>query len=318
MQVVQFKPRPGGRHDSTGPANAKSIDAMPGGATIHPIGAQAVTHALLAAANAAGFAPSILDSQPWRWRLTGNTLALYLDRGRIVDADADGRLAIISCGAALHHARITLAAEGWRLTVSRRPDPADPDRLASLRLEERSLAEPTDAPLTGSIPLRRTDRSPVTGAPIAAAQLKAISAAVRAEETSLHVLYPDEILDLAQVASGGRPVRIESGDRSTGAGPAGLADDRGATFALLYGHTDEPEDWLRAGEALSAAWLTATAAGVSVLPLSAAVEVAATRQAVQIMIGCVGYPYLLLRLGRATTPPSGPRSAPAAQTIDRR
>ncbi|WP_345138308.1 nitroreductase [Dactylosporangium darangshiense] len=278
-----------------------------------------MVHALVAAANAAGFAPSILDSQPWRWRLTGNTLVLYLDRGRIVDdVDVDGRLAIISCGAALHHARIALAAEGWRLTTHRRPDPADPDRLASLRLDERSPAEPADAPLMNSIPLRRTDRSPVTGAPIAAAQLKAVTAAVRAEETSLHVLYPDEVLDLARVASDARPSESGSGDRSTGAGPVGLAEDRGATFALLYGHHDEPEDWLRAGEALSAGWLTATAADVSVLPLSAAVEVVATRQAVQIMIGCVGYPYLLLRLGRATTSPTGPRRAPTAQVIDRR
>nr|BFE59793.1 NAD(P)H nitroreductase [Dactylosporangium thailandense] len=318
MQVMQFKPRPDRRHDSTGPANVKSGAATPGGATIHPIGAQAVVHALLAAANAAGFAPSILDSQPWRWRLTGNTLALHLDRTRIDhDVDVDGRLAIISCGAALHHARIALAAAGWRLTTNRRPDPADPDRLASLRLEERSPAEPEDAPLMSSIPLRRTDRTPVTGAPIAAAQLKAVTSAVRAEETSLHVLYPDEVLELARVASGGRPAPAGPADRSTGAGPVGLADGRGATFALLYGHTDEPEDWLRAGEALSAGWLTATAAGVSVLPLSAAVEVVSTRQAVQVMIGCVGYPYLLLRLGRAAAPPSGPRRAPAAQIIDR-
>ncbi|UWZ36421.1 nitroreductase [Dactylosporangium roseum] len=316
---MQFKPRPDRRHDSTGPANVKSAAAAPAGATIHPIGVQAVVHALRAAAEMAGFAPSILDSQPWRWRLTGNTLALYLDRACIDhDVDVDGRLAIISCGAALHHARIALAAAGWRLTMNRRPDPADPDRLASLRLEERSLAEPAGAALMSSIPLRRTDRTPVTGVPIAAAQLKAVTSAVRAEETSLHVLYPDEVLELARVASGGLPVPSGSGDRSIGVGPAGLADGRGATFALLYGHTDEPEDWLRAGEALSAGWLTATAAGVSVLPLSAAVEVLATRQAVQIMIGCVGYPYLLLRLGHATMPPSGPRRARAAQVIDRR
>ncbi len=315
MQVMQFKPRSERQLDATGPADTKPA----AGATIHPIGVQAVVHALRAAADTAGFAPSILDSQPWRWRLTGNTLALYLDRGCIDDdVDVDGRLAIISCGAALHHARIALAAAGWRLTVNRRPNPADPDRLASLRLEGRSPAEPAAAPLVDSIPLRRTDRTPVTGTPIAAAQLKAVTAAVRAEETSLHVLYPDEVLDLAWATSGIRPVPSGSGDRSFGTGPTGLGDGGGATFALLYGHTDEPEDWLRAGEALSAGWLTATAAGVSVLPLSAAVEMATTRQAVQIMIGCVGYPYLLLRLGRATPPPSGPRRAPLPQVIDRR
>ncbi|GLL02281.1 nitroreductase [Dactylosporangium matsuzakiense] len=317
MQVMQFKPRPDRRQDATGPANMKPTATASPGATIHPIGVQAIAHALRVAADTAGFAPSILDSQPWRWRLTGNTLALYLDRASMDDdVDVDGRLAIISCGAALHHARIALAAAGWRLTMNRRPDPADPDRLASLRLEERTLTEQARSPLVDSIPLRRTDRTPATGAPIEATQLKAITSAVRAEETSLHVLYPDEVLDLARAASGGAPAPSGSDDRTIGTAPASLGGS--ATFAVLYGHTDEPEDWLRAGEALSAAWLTATAAGVSVLPLSAAVEVVATRQAIQVMIGCVGYPYLLLRLGCATTPPSGPRRAPMAQVIDRR
>jgi hypothetical protein len=325
MQVIQFKPRPVQAPDPASPVNGSvhgkgkgTVKAITAWATIHSIGAQAEVHALVAGAGAAGFAPSILDSQPWRWRLTGNTLALYLDRACIADdVDAEGRLAILSCGAALHHARVALAAEGWRLTTNRRPEPADPDWLASLRLEERSPAEPVDAPLMSSIPRRRTDRSPITGGPITATQLKTVTAAVRAEDTSLHVLYPDEVLDLARVAAGGLPAPAGSGDRSIGAGPATLAEDRAATFALLFGHADEPEDWLRAGEALSAGWLTATAAGVSVLPLSAAVEVEATRQALQIMIGCVGYPYLLLRLGLATTPPPGPRRPPVAQLIDR-
>lgn len=37
-------------------------------------------------------------------------------------------------------------------------------------------------------------------------------------------------------------------------------------FILLYGDADEPLNWLRAGEALSAGWLTATERGVSILP----------------------------------------------------
>ena len=116
MQIVQFTPRSYHQPDPAVPAGA-----VPADATVHPIGAQAVVHALLAATRTAGFAPSILDTQPWRWRLTGNTLALYLDRGRIDDdVDADGRLAILSCGAALHHARVALEAEGWRLTTRRR------------------------------------------------------------------------------------------------------------------------------------------------------------------------------------------------------
>jgi hypothetical protein len=50
---------------------------------------------------------------------------------------------------------------------------------------------------------------------------------------------------------------------------------------------------------LSAAWLTATELGVSVLPLSAAVEVAATRTTLRRLLSDIGYPYLVLRLGMA-------------------
>jgi hypothetical protein len=53
----------------------------------------------------------------------------------------------------------------------------------------------------------------------------------------------------------------------------GDGHDRSATYAILYAEVDEPVDWLNAGRALSAAWLTATDAGVSVLPVSSAVEV---------------------------------------------
>jgi hypothetical protein len=40
--------------------------------------------------------------------------------------DPDGRLATISCGAGLHHARLMLAARGWRVTVTRWLEAADP------------------------------------------------------------------------------------------------------------------------------------------------------------------------------------------------
>ena len=56
--------------------------------------------------------------------------------------------------------------------------------------------------------------------------------------------------------------------------PISAEHDKAAVFVMLYGRADEPLDWLRAGEALSAGWLTATELGVSVLPHSAPIEVA--------------------------------------------
>lgn len=312
---------------------------MPTDATIHHIGAQAAVHALVAATTAAGHAPSIHNSQPWRWRLSDNTLDLHLDPSRIRDStDRDGRLATLSCGAALHHARISLAAQGWPTAVTRMPDQTEPDHLARLRIGTRSTADRAPAPHVAAIPLRWTDRGPVTGAPIRSDQLTAITTAIRAEDTWLHVLYPDEVLTLAAAAE--RVPRADGEDpgwlaelaywnglnpvttlRSVDHGdlPSYAVQDTGATFAVLHGPADEPEDWLRTGEALSAAWLTAVETGVSVLPMSAPIEVAGTRQAIQLMIGAAGYPHLLLRLG-AVDPGSEtarPPRAPAEQTIQR-
>jgi nitroreductase len=340
MQIVEFQPRPVSGAGRRRTADRKEGLTMSTDATIHPIGAQATVHALIAAADTAGYAPSIHDTQPWRWRLAGDVLDLHLDRASVLDeTDADGRLATISCGAALHHARVSLAAEGWRTVVTRAPDQTDPDLLARLRIDERSTVDRPATPFLRTIPLRRTDRDPVTGTPVRQEQLTAITTAVRAEDTWLHVLYADEVLDLATAAEaaqrvddsawraelaywsgygrppGLRPSRRELGNH--GELPTNAAHDRGATFALLYGPTDEPDDWLRAGEALSAAWLTATEHHVSVLPLSAPTEVDRTRQAVQLMIGSVGYPYLLLRLGRVDPTSQHTPRPPTEQLIER-
>jgi hypothetical protein len=77
---------------------------------------------------------------------------------------------------------------------------------------------------------------------------------------------------------------------------------------------------LCAGEALSSGWLTATERGVTVLPLSAPIEVAGTRTVLRNMVADLGYPYLVVRLGitdpAAAQPPFVPR-LPTAETIVR-
>jgi len=51
---------------------------MDSDALTHPTDLQLATHALAEAASAAGYAPSIHNTQPWRWRLTADTLDLHL------------------------------------------------------------------------------------------------------------------------------------------------------------------------------------------------------------------------------------------------
>jgi hypothetical protein len=113
-------------------------------------------------------APSLHNSQPWRWRLDGTTAYLYLDSTRRLPAtDPHARELVISCGAALHHLQVALAAEGREARVRRLPDPADPACLASVTLTGR-LPGPADTALANAIPVRRTDRRRFTSWPVPA------------------------------------------------------------------------------------------------------------------------------------------------------
>lgn len=71
-------------------------------------------------------APSLHNSQPWRWLAFRGGLALFLDRRRIVGStDEGGRQAVISCGVMLDHLRVAAAAAGQRAEIERFPDAGD-------------------------------------------------------------------------------------------------------------------------------------------------------------------------------------------------
>ena len=80
---------------------------------------------------AAGRAPSLHNTQPWKWRLENDRLELHADRQRqLLVADPDGHSLRISCGAALALAEVAFAGEGWLMRVERLPAPEQPDLLA--------------------------------------------------------------------------------------------------------------------------------------------------------------------------------------------
>jgi nitroreductase len=99
----------------------------------------------------------------------------------------------------------------------------------------------------------------------------------------------------------------------------GPGHDAAASYALLYADDDTPASWLRGGEALSALWIQALQFGLTVLPLSAAAEVPATRQTLRRMLGGTGEPLLVLRIGvgddESHWPEHTPR-LPAEQTVE--
>jgi hypothetical protein len=321
-----------------------------------------ITHgaatALARAAYASALAPSVFNTQPWRWQVHPEWLDLFADRSRQLGvADPSGRLLTISCGAALHHARVALAAEGWRAPVHPGPDPADPDHLARVGPAEHSGVTGAAVRRFQAAERRRTDRRPVAEVPVPRDLLARIRAAVEEEGVHLHLLPADQVSELAAAAA--RADTLESadpalraelgywigGDRPAGTGvpdtaiptrpPAapvpyrdlgdtgtlatGPGADRAATYAVIFGERDTVEDWLRAGQALSAAWLTATEHGVALLPFSAPMEVPATRAVLRRLLSGIGHPYLVLRLGVSDPdhpgPPHTPRLEPT-QTVE--
>ncbi len=281
-------------------------------------------------------APSVHNSQPWRWRVHGDRLDLFADRERLLAvADPDGRSLVISCGAALHHAAVAARALGWPAEVTRMPDPRDPDHLASLHLC-RGPQPPRAVADLEALQERRTDRRRFTSWPIPPERLARLASSVVIDQARVVPVTaaPDRVRVELLVS---RATTIEKADRRFAAEqrswldrsavdgiPSELLpepdartptrvsrfieesaeeDSRGSIensdgLLVIGTDADGPEAWLRAGEALSQGWLHAMNDGLSVVPLSQVIEVDETRSALHHeVLGGLLHPQLLIRIG---------------------
>ncbi|MGV0871220.1 Acg family FMN-binding oxidoreductase [Mycolicibacterium sp. XJ879] len=282
-------------------------------------------------------APSIHNTQPWRWRVGATSLHLYADTSRhLPNTDPDSRDLLLSCGAALHHTVIALAALGWQAKVNRLPDPLQPEHLASIEVQRHTATE-LDVALAAAIPRRRTDRRLYSWWPVPAADITLMGArAARAgvvlrqvealpklqgavaEAAWRHALDQDYLTELATwsgryAAVSGVPARSTPPSDPLSpipgrvfAGPA-LAQpedadptDDSAVVLALGTMDDSSLSRLRAGEATSLVLLTATALGLSSCPITEPLEFPETREAVRSdVFGDSAYPQMLLRVGWA-------------------
>ena len=134
-------------------------------------------------------APSVYNSQPWRWCAgTAAGVDLFADPDRhLITIDADGRDLVLSCGAALHHLIVALAGAGWSAQVERFPDPENSEHLA--HVQPVVAAPPADtARLARAIPQRRTDRRRFSAQPVDEALLETLIAKAAGCGTELHVV----------------------------------------------------------------------------------------------------------------------------------
>jgi nitroreductase len=148
-------------------------------------------------------APSIHNTQPWRWVYRPGVLELYADRSRQLPAlDPDGRSVLLSCGAALELARLGFAAAGWRTEVDRLPDPDRPDLLARIRPVARTEVDRSVVARAEAAERRHTERRPFLVDPVPDEAIRSLLTVATAPGMYAYAVQrADEQLDLAVVFS---------------------------------------------------------------------------------------------------------------------
>src|SRR6185436_15561917 len=149
----------GPRHTRAAPGNVagEAVNrehAMHGSATRIPLGLD--SDSLEAIIATAVRAPSVHNTQPWRFRPTNSAIELYADPTRRLDVlDPTGREMFLSCGAALFGLRLGVREAGFRPVVEILPRWPRLDPVGRVHLGA-AAAGPGDRRLLAAVWLRHT------------------------------------------------------------------------------------------------------------------------------------------------------------------
>jgi nitroreductase family protein len=144
-----------------------------------------VGHLLAMAARA----PSVHNTQPWRFRVSAQTVEVHADRSRKLAAeDPMGREMLISCGAAIFGLRLAMRQLGRIPVVTLLPDPFQPDLLAEVSLGRRARVTAQEWELLAAVPHRHTHRGPFAAEPLPAGLLAALRRDAVTEDATLILL----------------------------------------------------------------------------------------------------------------------------------
>ena len=150
-------------------------------------------------------APSIHNSQPWRFQWDGKNFELYADTSRgLTVSDPDSRELVMSCGAALYNLRLALRKVGYQGEVKLLPNPAEPRLLASVSVSESTPASVEERRAYAGLGRRHTHRGEFDDRPLSSALAVLIQRAAEEENASLvYVHDPGQrrrVLQLARAA----------------------------------------------------------------------------------------------------------------------
>jgi nitroreductase len=198
------------QHQSATGEKAMNVLHAPSGSRPEP--AQPALGAGQHAAEAAIFAPSVHNTQPWQFGVRDDALTVRADPARrLAQADPQGREMLISCGAAVFTCRVALRQLGYVPAVSVLPDPDQPllaariawaDQVPPVEFEQRLFAE---------VKRRRTHRGGFRVTPLPAAAVTALQEEAAIEGAALRVISDHRALDelAAVVRAAERAIQLD-------------------------------------------------------------------------------------------------------------
>jgi nitroreductase len=159
-------------------------------------------------------APSGHNTQPWKFRIAGETVELYADRSRALPVvDPDDRELTISCGAALFNLQLAMERFGHVPRIELTPDlQRDPDLLARIALNGTHEPTPAEMALFDAIPRRHTNRYPFDERALPESLLDKMTAIATQEGAWIHIVSSEAREALADL--------IAEGDKMQGSDPA--------------------------------------------------------------------------------------------------
>jgi len=150
-------------------------------------------------------APSLHNTQPWRFEWNGFAFDLYADTTRgLTASDPDGRELVISCGAALYNLRLALRKLGYDAHVTLLPSHAQRRLLARVAATEGAPASPAERRAYAGLSRRHTHRSAFEDRPLETGLAVLLQRAAEEEHADLvYVNDPGQrrrVLQLARAA----------------------------------------------------------------------------------------------------------------------
>jgi nitroreductase len=186
--------------------------------------AAAAEQARLLAGNAryliatAARAPSIHNSQPWRFRVDADAVELWADPARRTRDDAIGREMLISCGAALFGLRLAVRSLGHLPVTDLLPDPSQLRLLARVRVATgaRAIAlNELERRMLAAVPHRHTHRGPFLAEPLPPGLLAGLQNDALTEGATLAFVGDGLPADrLARLVAAARRADLDPGERA--------------------------------------------------------------------------------------------------------